>query len=106
MKVNYNPHRYLGKFLRCKIYYDMNCSEQLLSFIDSCRHFLNHEKGFPKAGKARGLNFLLNLNKLVKIKSNNDYKALSFLKKNILKDSVHERKWLLEKIEELEKPKK
>jgi len=103
MKITFNVRKFYPKFLLCQIYYDMDYTEQLFSFIDSYRHYLNTDKGVPKDIKRNELSFLSYLNKLVKIKCNNDYKGLPVLKKNTLENKIQNREWLLEKIEELEK---
>lgn len=105
MKVNLPYYKYMAINLLCKIYYDMDYTEQLFFLIDSYRHYVNNDKKVPKDINAKDLSFLLYLNKLVKIKFNNDYNALSRLKKNIAESPYGGKEWLLEKIEELEKQK-
>jgi hypothetical protein len=103
MKVKLANFNSKVKRLLSKIYYDMDYTEQLLSFIDSFRHYLNNDKSLPKDLTANHLSFLLYLSNLEKIKSNNDYEALHILKNKILEDKATAgKKWLLEKVDELE----
>ncbi|MDQ3022047.1 MAG: hypothetical protein M3R36_15970 [Bacteroidota bacterium] len=103
-----NPPRHVSlsfiksRNLLCKIYYDLNCTEQLFSSIDSYRHYLRYDKAVTAEDKTKYLKFLSILSKLLRIKITYNEHALKILKKN-LPSNLTSYKWLLEKIEELEK---
>jgi hypothetical protein len=103
MKVKLAYAKHYIKELLVKIYYDLDYIEQLLSFMDSYSHFLKSEKTVSKNTRTDQSKYLSYINRLIKIKGKDNFKALPSLKKNITKEtpSVNNR-WLLEKVEELE----
>lgn len=100
-KVKFDTRRYRAKILICKIYYDMNYFEELLSFIDSFRHYLKNDKNIPNDLKTENVKFLKTLNKLVLLKFKNNIIGLSELKKEIKVNNHKEKEWFITKIDEI-----
>lgn len=102
--VEYNDVIYaLGsKLLLTLTYYEQGEFLALDSLMDSFRIYLRRNKVISKRLKREYSNFLNILKKLTNLSSSNA-KSISNLKNKILKtDSVTSKKWLLEKIEEIE----
>src|SRR4030095_6555910 len=117
-KKNYNKSlEYLGRvqrmhgFFNLQIntltlqnYYELNLYNNSFSLIDSYKHYLRENKEITNFNKDRAKDFLNTVNKLLKIKcrkhkfdaSEFDLSREEF--KNILK-----KKWIIEKIEEIQK---
>ncbi len=97
------------KFLLSKIYYEMDYAEQLISHIDTYRHYIINKKTHSKNIEdiRKFLNYLQKLNTL---KAEPDSEKLYAVKQSLndkdkIMDCSH-KDWLLEKIEELEKKEK
>jgi len=105
-KVNYEHfnNKLSVKSLMLKIYYELNLNEQVYSLIDASKHFYSKNKFISDNRSEKNLRLITFLERLVKMKMNRDFSAISILKKEIL-DSKYfaSKEWLIEKIEELEK---
>jgi hypothetical protein len=110
-KVKYlqPPIELAVKTLLSKIYYEMDYAEQLISHIDTYRHYIINKKTNSKNIQdiRKFLSYLQNLNTL---KAEPDSEKLSAVKQSLndkdkIMDCSH-KDWLLEKIEELEKKEK
>jgi hypothetical protein len=93
----------LAKINIAKTYYELKDTEALLHHIDSSKHFLNNNESVNAERKVNYINFFNSLHNLVLLKENADNSAISVLKKRLVQDKyVPGKKWLLEKIGELE----
>jgi hypothetical protein len=94
----------LAKINLAKTYYETNDIEALLNLIDSSKHFLKNNESVNAERKAEYINFFNLLHNMVPIKENGDNTAIPILKKRLMQDKyIPSKKWLLEKLEELEK---
>ncbi|MCC7158020.1 MAG: hypothetical protein IT281_00615 [Ignavibacteria bacterium] len=92
-----------AKNLIAKIYYETNSIEPLNSHLDSYKHLIRNLNLQEKTQKTAHIDFIKILQKLVK-QENHDKITLLELKNKILgTNTINNRNWLLEKIEELEK---
>ena len=90
------------KNLQLKLYYELGYLEELLSAIDSYRHFITNNKFISQRYKGICAGFLNNLNLIIKAgnyKSNNDLEWIVNEVNN--SDSKLYKDWLLKKIKEL-----
>jgi hypothetical protein len=89
--------------LAAKSYYELNEMETLLHYIDSSKHFLVNNPSVSEIIRLYSRNFFQYLKKLVFIRENNDRDGLGILKMEIEKNmEISQKKWLLEKLNELE----
>jgi hypothetical protein len=82
-------------------YYELNYIESAYSLIDSYRHMLEKDKKIELNRKERYKAFIDFYRKLLVMKSGYKKFEKEMLKKNIEKNSVFMKQWLLEKIDEL-----
>ncbi len=82
-------------------YYELNYLESAYSLIDSFKHMLEKEKKIEISRKKRYKAFIDFYRKLLIMKSGSKDFEKEMLKKNIEKNSVFMKQWLLEKIDEL-----
>lgn len=85
------------------IYYETNNFEQFLYVADSMKHLIKDEGSWNENLIIPIRNFINYLIKLFKIKLGEKDIRLDEIKKEILESKIISRKWLLEKIAELEK---
>jgi hypothetical protein len=90
------------KILYIETYYELNETEAVISLIDSTKHFLNNNSAFTELTKTNYLKSLNLLNRLVKVKLNNDTDEMEY----ILKEAREPRGlgigwWLETKVDEL-----
>ncbi len=92
------------KALMLQIYYEMGLFDSAVSFIDSYKHYLKEKTDLPSRYKIQHKNFVIIVNKLLKIKcGNNKYDASELdLSKEEYANTFKEN-WVLEKIEEIKK---
>ncbi len=83
-------------------YYELNYNEELISSIDTYKHFLSRDKDADKRLKQRDTNFIKFVSALVKIKSDGNSELALPLKKKIEETPYFNLKeWLLQKAGEL-----
>jgi hypothetical protein len=82
-------------------YYELNYLEPAYSLIDSYRHMLEKDKKIEISRKERYKTFLNFYQKLLGMKSGYKKFEKDMLRKNIEKNSVFMKQWLLEKIDDL-----
>lgn len=88
------------KNLQVRLYYELGFTEELISAIDSYRHFISGSKYISPRYKLLCTGFISFTSKIVKAKTGNLKDEQSILKKEILKtESILYREWLLEKLE-------
>jgi hypothetical protein len=87
------------RFLKFKIYFELNCIEESLAMIDSFEHYLKKDTRINKTVKPSYTGFLKYYKKLVQCKIKEDNSALGNIKEKMQKDKVKEKKWLLKKME-------
>ena len=90
------------KVLQTQIYYDLEYFEQLFSFIDSFRHYLDNNKSVSDNIKYNTKLYLNNLFILSNNFYNHDFDSLNTAKKYIESSKIYNKIWLLKKINELE----
>ena len=84
------------------IYYELNYTEELISLIDTNKHFLNRDKTVSDNSKMFSLKLMNFVYELLKIKSSNKNISTHLLKKEIGKSEYFFfKEWLLKKAEEL-----
>jgi hypothetical protein len=103
LKVNFDDmiQKTLVKNLTLKTYYEQNETEAFISVLDSFRRQLKRERYLPDDIKTLLTNFMDFIECLKEIKEGNSQMDLEELKKNISSSPAAEKKWLLEKAEEL-----
>jgi hypothetical protein len=90
------------KNLMLRVYYELELFDQAFSLIDAFKHFLSDSDEFSDYFKTQHSNFLVLYNKLLKAKSNNNFKDVGFISKEIeKKENVASKGWLLEKAKEM-----
>ncbi len=101
-----NPERQARKLsvknLLIRIYYELDYTEELISLIDSYKHYLHRDKDVTELAKENNLVFIKSVFSLVKIKLNKNIEAALLLKTEI--EAVpyfNLKEWVLEKIENL-----
>ncbi len=88
-----------------KIYYELNMSELFFYNVDSYRHLLSSEHSLSRNLRKIRSNYVKFINKLYKAKIGETKINLHELRKDINSTEVIFSKWLLEKIDEMEKSK-
>lgn len=99
-----HPHFKIDvKMLYIKIYYELNDEGALETFIDAFRHFCSRNKFIENNQKTDYLNFLNYIGRLAKIRSTENKDSLLEIKNEINNKIINysEKKWLMEKVEEL-----
>lgn len=91
-----------ARSLISRTYYEMNEFDTLLNNIDSSKHFLRKNKSVSEYYETSYHNFFNFLIRVISIKENADLSSVPILKKEILSTTkLENKKWLLEKLEEL-----
>jgi len=95
------------KNLLVMVYYELNFTDELISLIDSFRHFLHRDKDTGESLKKRDTVFIKFVSELVRIRLSEEKGAALELKKKIEKSPYFSiKEWLLQKTDELVKTKK
>ena len=90
------------KNMLSKIYYDTGSTEPLISLLNSYYQLINNYGNKESGYSIRHKNFILYLRKLSTLKENKSGNIeFEMLKKNIEKDNVNSKSWLMKKIDEL-----
>jgi hypothetical protein len=90
--------------LSAKSYYELDEMETLLHYIDSSKHFLINNPSVSEIFRIYSHNFFQYLKKIVFIRENKDTEGICILRNEIEKNmEISQKKWLLEKLNELEK---
>lgn len=90
------------KNLLLKVYYELNCYDQIYSNIDAFKHYLRYTNELPEESKEFYRIYLKQFEELVKIKSGKNNKEIALVKSDI-ETKVHPsfKYWLHLKAEEL-----
>jgi hypothetical protein len=89
------------------IYYELSYTEELISMIDSYRHYLARDKTLSESISQTGTLFINSISELLKIKHNEKGGSVIKLRRGIAELQVSALKdWLLKKVDELEISKK
>lgn len=92
------------RILSAKAYYELNNTESLFYYIDSCKHFIGNNKDIEGDTKEAYLKFFNFLNKLMICKENPNPVKIKKLKENIhfaTSLRLRHKTWLFEKLDEL-----
>lgn len=90
------------RFLKFKIYFELNLIEESLSMIDSFEHYLKKDTKINTSVKPSYSGFVKYYKKLIHCRIREDYSSLGYMKEKLQKDKANEKKWLLKKAEEME----
>lgn len=101
VKYDYFYFRLDVNSLLLRIYYELNHYEQSLSMLDSYKHFLKTSRNIIKEIKNSNINFIKYYAELLKIKHNKLFHKTERLEHEILRQNVVYKRWLSEKINEL-----
>ena len=93
--------KYFLRNLQFIISYEKDDYDMFQYLSDSHRHFLAKNKSVSDSYKESNLKFLNYTNSIFKLKESKDRKEIDYMKNTLLKDSVVNKQWLLEKIDEL-----
>lgn len=93
--------KYILKNLQIMISYEINDFEMFLFLMDTHRHFLSKNKSVSKSYKESNMKFLTYTNTLFKSRESNDKSDLDLIIKNLQKDVLVNKYWLIEKFKEL-----
>jgi len=93
--------KYFLRNLQFIISYEKDDYDMFQYLSDSHRHFLSKNKSVSVSYKESNLKFLNYTNSIFKLKESKDKKEIDFMKNAVLNDSVVNKQWLLEKIDEL-----
>lgn len=89
--------------LQLLIYYEKNDLEPIYCLIDSYRHYIHSNKLIPDMLRKRYSNFINFMSRLTNLKSGTSrITLLDKLKIDVLQTETEYKKWLLDKIEEIE----
>ncbi len=91
------------RILLAKTHYELNEMETILNYVDATKHFLSSNHSISEIIRVQIHTFIKYINKIVFLRENKDPLEISILKKKL--ESVEEvasKKWLLEKLDELE----
>lgn len=95
------------KNMMLKIYYELGLFDQALFLIDTYRHYLNSTEDLNEYYKEAYSNFLNFYNKLLKSKMAGNLSESNLIMRDIeAVETIHSRKWLLSKANELAEIKK
>ena len=89
------------RFLKFKIFYQLDQIEDSLSMIDSFEHFLKKDERINVSIKPAYYGFIKYYKKFIQCKIREDYSLLNAGPEKIRNENVHEKKWLIEKAKEL-----
>ncbi|MCB0728817.1 MAG: hypothetical protein KDD00_15240 [Ignavibacteriae bacterium] len=92
--------KYFLKNLQIIISYEINDFEMFLFLQDSHKHFLSKNKSVSKSYRESNMKFLSYTNALFKLKESKDISELELIRKDMLKDVMVNKYWLIEKLEE------
>ncbi len=96
--------KFFSRTLTARSYYELYELESLLSYVDSSVHFLVSNPSVTETGRVYIHNFFKYLKKIVFIRENKDWDEIHVLRKEIEKtNEISNKKWLLEKLNELKK---
>lgn len=100
--VNHVHYKTEIKILTLMIYYEQTRYDDVITVIDSYRHFLSNDTLIPEIRKERNYNFIKFINDLIKAKENKSAKVIHDLEFDIKNTpNTYEKEWLLEKVQEL-----
>lgn len=91
------------RFLKFKIYFELDYIEESLAMIDSFEHFLKKDQRINKSVKPAYNGFIRYYKKLIQYRIKEDYSAIPSTIEKIQKDKVNEKKWLLKKAMKMQK---
>jgi hypothetical protein len=95
-----------ARTLSARSYYELNELETLLNYIESSKRFLVNNPSVSEINRTYTYNFFKYLKKIVFIREKKDRGKIFILRKEIEKnEEISNAKWLLEKLNELEKEK-
>ncbi|RPI18947.1 MAG: hypothetical protein EHM58_03565 [Ignavibacteriae bacterium] len=89
--------------LQLFIFYEKNDFDPMFNLIDAYRHFLHSNKLIPDALKNRYSCFINFMSRLINIKSGSKNASIEKLKLDVMKAETEYKKWLISRIEEIEK---
>jgi hypothetical protein len=89
------------RFLKFKIYFELNLIEESLAMIDSFEHFLKKDTKINRSVKPSYVGFVKYYKKLIKCRITEDYSSLGLIREKLQKEKANEKKWLLKKLDEL-----
>jgi hypothetical protein len=89
------------RFLKFKIYFELNYIEESLGMIDSFEHSLKKDTRINKSLQPAYKGFVKYYKKLVQCKIKEDYSGIAEIIDRIISERVNEKKWLLKKAGEL-----
>jgi len=90
------------KNLMLRIYYELDLYESGFSLINAFRNFLSSTDEISENFKTQHLNFVNFYNRLLKMKSESNFKDAGFLQSEISKkDTVAAKSWLIDKVKQL-----
>lgn len=96
--------KYDVKTLILKVYYEKNFIQEALYGIDSFLHFISNNKNVSEITNLQCNNFIKTYKKLILFKNGESDLNLEALRNEMFdKPNIYEKRWLLEKIEELKK---
>jgi hypothetical protein len=91
------------RFLKFKIYFELNYIEESLAMIDSFEHFLKKDTKINKSVKPSYIGFIKYYKKLIQCRIKEDYSSVELLREKLQKEKANEKKWLLKKAAEMER---
>ena len=89
------------RFLKFKIYYELDHIEESLAMIDSFEHFLKKDERINAALKPAYHGFIKYYKKFTQYKIREGYSLMNAGPEEIQNENVHEKKWLIKKAREL-----
>ncbi len=89
--------------LYLKIYYELEMSDPFFYSVDSFKHLLKNEPSLSGNNRLVRLNFVKYISMLYKIKIKESNISAAELKKQIMSAKINGNKWLLKKVNQLEK---
>lgn len=102
LNINQIIFKFDMKNMLSKVYYETGSTEPLVSMLNSYYQLINNYGKKDNGFSIRHKNFILYLRKLSSLKENKGGRVeFELLKKNIEKDNVNSKSWLMKKIEEM-----
>ncbi len=89
------------RFLKFKIYFELNLIEESLAMIDSFEHFLKKDTRINRSVKPSYVGFVKYYKKLVHCRIKEDYTSAGSIRERLMKEKANEKKWLLKKADEI-----
>lgn len=93
------------RFLKFKIYFELNLIEESLAMIDSFEHYLKKDTKINKSVKPAYIGFVKYYKKLIHCRIKEDYSSPGLIREKLQKEKANEKKWLVKKLNEFEKVK-